>query len=114
MLLFAAADAAVQRDYIPRTRRFFDVFGKVPFFFYLLHIMLIHTAALVLSYVLGADWRFWIGPGNTWGDTIPTNWGYGLPVVYCVWFTVLLVLYLPCRWFTQLKARRRDWWLSYL
>jgi hypothetical protein len=40
--------------------------------------------------------------------------GFSLPVVYCIWLAAILILYLPCRWFSQLKARRRDWWLSYL
>ena len=75
---------------------------------------MIHTAALVASYALHADWRFWIGPGNTWGDTVPANWGYGLPVVYAIWIAVLGLLYFPCRWFSKLKASRHDWWLSYL
>jgi uncharacterized membrane protein len=114
LLLFVAADAVVQRGWLLHTRHFLDVFGRVPFFFYVLHILLIHSAALVLSYAVHADWRFWIGPGNTWGDTVPANWGYGLPAVYAIWASVLAVLYLPCRWFSRLKQRRRDWWLSYL
>ena len=75
---------------------------------------MIHTATLVASYALHADWRFWIGPGNTWGDTVPANWGYGLPVVYAIWIAVLGLLYFPCRWFSKLKASRHEWWLSYL
>lgn len=114
LLLFAAADAAVDRGRLVHARRCMDVFGRVPFFFYVLHILLIHTAALVASYALGGDWRFWIGPGNTWADTVPPNWGYSLPVVYTIWVAVLSLLLLPCRWFSQIKARRRDWWLSYL
>lgn len=114
LLLFALLDVLVERSWAPGARRFLDVFGRVPFFFYLLHILAIHTAALVATYVVHGDWRFWIGPGNTWGDTVPVGWGYGLPVVYAVWIAVVIVLYLPCRWFSQLKARRRDWWLSYL
>jgi hypothetical protein len=31
-----------------------------------------------------------------------------------MWFTVLLILYFPCRWFMEVKQRRKDWWLSYL
>lgn len=114
LLLFAAADTVVGRGWLVHVRRFVDVFGRVPFFFYVLHILLIHSAALVASYALHADWRFWIGPGNTWGDTVPAGWGYSLPLVYATWIAVITLLYLPCRWFSQLKARRRDWWLSYL
>jgi hypothetical protein len=43
------------------------------------------------------------------------GWGTGLLNVYLIWLFVVLVLYLPCRWFAGVKARRRDlWWLSYL
>jgi hypothetical protein len=45
---------------------------------------------------------------------MPKGWGYGLPVVYAVWVAVVLGLYPACRWFADLKARRREVWLSYL
>ena len=45
---------------------------------------------------------------------MPKGWGYGLPVVYAVWVAVVLALYPACRWFADLKARRREAWLSYL
>jgi uncharacterized membrane protein len=90
------------------------VFGRVPFFFYLLHIPLIHGSAVL------CDWlRFgwsplatngpWFGP-----DDIPANYGVSLPTVYLVWTVVVLILYAPCRWFARLKSRRGDWWLSYM
>jgi hypothetical protein len=40
--------------------------------------------------------------------------GFGLPWVYLAWITVLAILYPACRYWQALKARRRDWWLSYL
>jgi hypothetical protein len=46
--------------------------------------------------------------------TQPPGWGYSLPVIYAVWITVVVLLYVPCRWFSRIKLRRRDWWLSYL
>jgi len=114
LILYALFDAVVQGNRLPRTRAFTEVFGRVPFFFYVLHIYLIHTAALLATMAVHGDWRFWIGPGSTWGDGPPAGYGYGLPVVYCIWVIVVLALYFPCRWFSHLKARRRDWWLSYL
>jgi hypothetical protein len=39
-------------------------------------------------------------------------WSLGL--LYTVWAVTLVALYFPCRWFAELKARRRDWWLRYL
>ncbi|MGH7526752.1 MAG: DUF1624 domain-containing protein, partial [Gemmatimonadales bacterium] len=40
--------------------------------------------------------------------------GYRLPVVYAVTLAVVALLYPACRWFAELKRRRRDVWLSYL
>jgi uncharacterized membrane protein len=90
------------------------VFGRVPFFFYLLHIPLIHGSAVL------CDWlRFGWSPlanNGPWfrPDDIPANYGVSLPIVYLVWIVVVLILYPPCRWFARLKSRRGDWWLSYL
>ena len=44
----------------------------------------------------------------------PTDFGYPLWVSYAVWVVIVAALYPMCLWFSQLKARRRDWWLSYL
>jgi uncharacterized membrane protein len=114
LLLYALFDTIVERDWLPRMRLFVEVYGRVPFLFYVLHIFLIHAAALLGTFAVHGDWRFWIGPGATWGDGVLPNWGYGLPVVYAVWITVVVALYPACRWFSRLKGRRGDWWLSYL
>lgn len=112
-LLFAFADYAVQHARVPGLRAFLDVYGRVPFFFYILHIFLIHGLALVIAAATRADWRYWITPDAVF-TTHYIGWGYGLPVVYAVWIGVVLVLYPSCAWFSRLKDRRRDWWLSYL
>jgi uncharacterized membrane protein len=90
-------------------------FGRVPLFFYLLHIPLIHGAAALCDYV-----RFGWSPlatGGPWEvrpETVPETYGVSLPVVYAIWVCVILVLYPACRWFAAVKRRRRDAWLSYL
>jgi uncharacterized membrane protein len=83
------------------------IFGRVPMFFYLLHLPLIHSLAAVAAYARH-------GPDILKADHLPENYGYGLPVVYLAWIIVLLILYPACRWFAGVKARRRDWWLGYL
>lgn len=87
-----------------------NTFGRVPFFFYVLHLPLIHATAR-LWYWLGLD-----APAIRFFDpsTWPADYTPSLVRAYVVWAAVLLVLYRPCRWFMELRRRRRDWWLSYL
>jgi uncharacterized membrane protein len=112
-LLFSMFDRAIERARTPRLRAFFDIYGRVPFFFYILHIFLIHTLALMVAAATGANWRFWTTPDVVFSSHL-TGWGYPLPVVYLVCIAVVLVLYPACAWFSRPKDRRRDWWLSYL
>jgi uncharacterized membrane protein len=91
------------------------IIGKVPMFYYLLHIPLIHLLAVAVCYVRYGQvhWMF-ESPGL--GDfpiTKPPGWGYSLPLIYLVWAVVVLTLYPLCRWFAGLKRRRSDAWLSY-
>ena len=87
-----------------------QVYGRVPLFFYVLHLALAHCAAGLLAMAMG------------YGTTVLTNlprffppdWGVSLPWVYLAWMLVVVALYPACRWFGEVKRRRRDWWLSYL
>jgi uncharacterized membrane protein len=88
---------------------FFIVFGRVPLFFYLLHIPLIHGLAIAYAY-----WQNHDTPGRLWQGPIPGEGGVGLPQVYLAWIVVILLLWPPCYWFGNLKRRRHDAWLSYL
>lgn len=84
--------------------------GRVPFFFYLLHIYLAHSIGVLGGVLQG------FGARQLTVDFIrlPEGFGYGLGVIYPVWIGAVLLLYIPCRWFAGVKARRRDAWLSYL
>jgi len=114
LLLYALFDVAVTRDWMGALRGFLRVFGEVPFFYYVPHIWLMHVATVVVALMIGSDWRVWLGPRVIFLAGPPAGWGFGLPVVYAVWAVVVLILYLPCKWFSGYKARHRDWWLSYL
>ena len=50
----------------------------------------------------------------TYNNTAPDNYGFSLEIVYLMWFLVLLLLYPPCAWFSNLKRRSKHWILSYL
>ena len=85
------------------------VYGRVPMFYYVLHIFVIHILAYLFAMVQGGDGSFL----NLDVGSFPGWYGTSLPGVYLAWVTVVLLLYLPCRWFANLRARRKDWWLSY-
>ena len=89
------------------------VFGRVPLFYYVLHLPLIHGLSVLVAFLRHgrADWLF----GNSGVPAgAPTDFGFGLPIVYLVWVSVVLSLYPVCHWFSEVKRRRHDWWLSYL
>jgi uncharacterized membrane protein len=89
--------------------RWLTVFGSVPFFFYLLHIPLVHALALVVSTVrLGAvsPWLFANHPmGN---PPPPEGYAWSLPLLYLTWAVAIAMLYVACRWFGDLKTKRAD------
>ena len=84
------------------------VFGRVPLFYYVLHLALIHLLAIALAWpsmgTTALTHRF-IAGGSL---------GYGLPAVYAFWAIVVLALYPACVWFAGVKRRSDAVWLSYL
>ena len=98
-----------------RVAQWFTVFGRVPFFYYVLHIPLIHALALVVSAIrLGAvtPWLFTNHPMAN--PPAPEGYTWSLGLLYLVWAIAIVLLYFPSRWYADLKARRTDWWLKYL
>jgi uncharacterized membrane protein len=91
------------------------IFGRVPFFFYVLHIPLIHALALVVSKVRFGVVSPWLFANHPMGNPEPPE-GYvwSLPLLYLIWGLAILLLYLPCRRFADLKTKRNDAWLRYL
>jgi uncharacterized membrane protein len=89
------------------------VFGRVPMFFYVLHLYLIHLLAILMA-VLFHQPGEWLFHGAFMMNGLPDGYGHGLPFIYLMWLTTLIILYFPCRWFMGVKERRKDWWLSYL
>jgi uncharacterized membrane protein len=91
------------------------VFGRVPLFYYVVHMPLIHLAAVAvcLARYGSAHWMF----ESPWPDlfpfTPPPGWGFGLPVVYSIWLAVVLAMYPLSRWFAGVKRRSDNPWLSY-
>lgn len=95
--------------------RIVGVFGRVPFFYYVLHIPLIHALAILVSSVRFGYVNAWLFTNHPMGNPRPpAGYMWSLWLLYLVWAAAILMLYFPCRWFANLKSRRKDWWLSYL
>jgi uncharacterized membrane protein len=93
--------------------RILMVYGRVPLFYYVLHIYLLNGMARLVALAFHQP---------VWNATIiadfvqkPPGYGHGLPFVYAMWILAVAILYLPCLWFMKFRSRHRDWaWLSYL
>lgn len=94
---------------------FFIVFGRVPLFYYFLHVFVIHIFAIILLIVDGGDpsIMFKMTPFIGQQDQL-VEYGYSLWVVYLVWFIVILLLYPACYKYMKYKSTSNKWWLSYL
>lgn len=93
-----------------------NTFGAVPFFFYVLHLYLVHLLVIAANAALGRDVSSFFNY-LAYGFFAPERLaqpGFTLPWVYVAWITVLVLMYPLSRWWQGVKARRRDWWLSYL
>jgi uncharacterized membrane protein len=103
-------------DRTPRVLAPAVIFGRVPLFYFVLHLMLIHAAAVVVCWLRYGDahWMFESARLDQYPFTQPPGWGYSLPLVYLAWLAVVAALYPACRWYAGFKQRRSDWWLSYL
>lgn len=94
---------------------FFIVFGRVPFFYYVIHVFVIHVAAMIGLEITGGSWREMILTNDVFIQGKLAEYGYSLGVVYLVWIGIVMLLYPVCLWYMKYKLRNRDkWWLSYL
>jgi uncharacterized membrane protein len=95
--------------------RWLTVFGRVPFFFYLLHIPLVHALAVAVSLARQGQASPWLFTNHPMANPPPPDgytWSLGL--LYLVWAMAIAILYVACRWFAGLKARRTEVWLKFL
>ncbi len=91
------------------------IIGRVPFFYYILHIYLIHFAAMFAAEFSGYDWSDMILRRRTWLDPQLKDYGFSLGFTYLVWMGIVLLLYPLCRWYDKYKtAHKEKWLLSYL
>lgn len=94
---------------------FFLVFGRVPFFYYFLHVFVIHILAIGGMMVFGGHWQDMILDAKSFTNENLATYGYSLFVVYAIWIVVILLLYPPCKKYMVYKTNNKDkWWLGYL
>jgi uncharacterized membrane protein len=95
--------------------RTIELFGRVPLFFYVLHIPLIHALACGVSLIREGSVNPWLftnhplAPGPE-----PAGYRWSLALLYGVWLVALAILYVACRWYAGVKARHSSRWLRYL
>ena len=101
---------------MPRPLRPALVVGRVPLFYYLLHVFVLHALAVVVCYArYGAvHWMFESPSVDRFPVTQPPGWPAPLPGVYLAWATAVVLLYPCCRWYGALKARGARAWMRYL
>jgi uncharacterized membrane protein len=100
----------------PRLLRPALVFGRVPLFYFVVHLTVIHLLAVVLCYVQNGavHWMFESPNLGAYPFTPPPGWGVSLPVTYLIWLLVVVMLFPICAWFAKVRERSNAWWLSYL
>jgi uncharacterized membrane protein len=95
--------------------RVIAMFGRVPFFFYALHIPLIHALALVVSKIRLGYVSPWLFTNHPMGNPEPPDgYTWSLALLYLVWALTIVVLYFPCSRFAEVKATSRAIWLKYI
>jgi uncharacterized membrane protein YhaH (DUF805 family) len=76
---------------------FLSVFGRVPFFYYILHILVIHLGAILGLLITGKDWKLMILDNETIMNGALQGYGYPLAIVYLIWILIVLLLYPICK-----------------
>ena len=106
---------SVIEKYKNKVTDFFVVFGRVPLFYYFIHILIIHMLAIILLVLTNKDYSimFNMTPYLP-GQNQLIEYGHPLWVVYVVWFIVILILYPLCYKYMKYKSNSKKWWLSYL
>jgi uncharacterized membrane protein len=110
-LIFLAAAERIEN----RLAKPVIVFGRVPFFFYVVHLYLIHALAMLLVVVQGGESGEYILSAREITSGRLSDFGLRLEAVYVIWLLVVLLLYPVCRWYQTYREKHPTKpWLSYL
>lgn len=92
----------------------FNIFGRVPFFYYIIHIYIIHILCVFLFFAEGYSLMDNYKLNMAFGFRPKENFGFSLGIVYIIWLFVLILCYFPSRWYNNYKTTHKKWWLSYI
>jgi uncharacterized membrane protein len=93
--------------------RAFVVFGRVPLFYYVIHVYTAHLIAIGVAIAFHQPYGNILKGGFMLGPPEP-GYGHGLAFIYLVWGLMNVLLYFPCQWYAEYKRSHHQWWLSYL
>ena len=92
-----------------------EVFGRVPMFYYLLHIPLIHVLAIIVSLSRTGSVTPWLfGNHPMWPPEPPAGYRWSLALLYAVTAVAEVLLYFACRWYGRAKATSPRPWMKYI
>lgn len=92
-----------------------EVFGRVPMFYYLLHIPLIHVLAIIVSLIRTGSVTPWLfGNHPMWPPEPPEGYRWSLALLYAVTAVAVVLLYFACRWYGRVKATSPRPWMKYI
>lgn len=96
--------------------RVISVYGRVPMFYYVLHIFLIHFFTMVAAELFtNYSWKDWLLEQPLWFAVDLKGYGFSLGIVYLVWLAIVIGVYPLCKWYDKYKTNHKEkWWLSYL
>jgi hypothetical protein len=91
------------------------IYGRTAFFYYVIHIYLIHLIAAICFFARGHSFQEGFNTGQFPFFFVAPGEGYNLWITYGVWLGVVILLYPLCKWYDNYKRNHREkWWLSYL
>ncbi|MBS1503092.1 MAG: hypothetical protein JST32_13575, partial [Bacteroidetes bacterium] len=93
-----------------RLTAFFEVYGNVPYFYFIGHLCLLRIINVLLIALKGLPFK---------SDGNPFVWqavGFGFPLwaVYLFWAFIVAAMYFPAKWYGTYKRSHQKWWLSYV
>ena len=118
-LLMTLGPALLALPFLERARgplaRVLETFGRVPMFYYLLHIPLIHVLAILVSLVRTGSVTPWLfGNHPMWPPEPPPGYRWSLWLLYAITAVAVGILYFACRWYAQRKATNPRPWMKYI